>query len=184
MHFISKCIHLELNYWCISFLSSEFQDSGPHHAATVDRLRPGARYLYLQPPAAGLCNWMQIFIWAPVSCHVAFIHLPVVLNFHSEQAVFWIRTAARVQSEQCISVVPAYVPMLAFQFFNIIIVKRRKRQATKKNVLCLWLSFRMLPTKTDRSPAFSAHAPAPAACPLSDPGKCVLCGLMRPRARG
>ena len=75
MHFISKCIHLELNYWCISFLSSEFQDSGPHHAATVDtdRLRPGARYLYLQSPAAGLCNWMQIFIWAPVSCHVAFI---------------------------------------------------------------------------------------------------------------
>ena len=53
----------------------------------------------------------------------------------------------------------------AFQYY-IIIVKRRKRQATKKNVLCLWLSFRMLPTKTDRSPASSAHAPAPAACPI------------------
>ena len=41
--------------------------------------------------------------------------------------------------------------------------KESQRQATKRNVLCLWLSFRMLPTKTDRSPASSAHTPAPAA---------------------
>ena len=126
MHFISKCIHLELNYWCISFLSSEFQDSGPHHAATVDtdRLRPGARYLYLQSPAAGLCNWMQIFIWAPVSCHVAFIHLPVVLNFHSEQAVFWNRTAMRVPcsvgnlSSASWFCLPLLIPVSKSKYFN------------------------------------------------------------------
>ena len=202
MHFISKCIHLELNYWCISFLSSEFQDSGPHHAATVDtdRLRPGARYLYLQSPAAGLCNWMQIFIWAPVSCHVAFILHTHSLTAYRLSSTF---TASKPSSRIGLrwgfpALLEIWVVHLGFAclcFFqypnpNIIIVKSlygkkvRQRQATYRNVLCLWLSFRMLPTKTDRSPAFSAHTPAPAACLLSDLGKCVLCGPMRPRARG
>ena len=165
--------------WIIDVLVPSHLNSktvAPHHAATVDRLRPGARYLYLQSPAAGLCNWMQIFIWAPSAAmspsSCIHIHLPVVLNFHSQQAVFWIKTATRrgfpvgnrsSASWFCLPMLSSFPNPNMYYNCDKFLWKESQRQATKRNVLCLWLSFRMLPTKTDRSPASSAHTPAPAA---------------------
>ena len=134
---------------------------------------------------------MQIFIWAPSAAlspsSCIHIHLPVVLNFHSQQAVFWIKTATRrgfpagnrsSASWFCLPMLSSFPnPNIIIVFYSFYGKKVKDKPPRGMCYACGLVSGCSLPR------LIAVQHPPPTRrlllhCPT------LLCGLRRPRARG